>query len=324
MMMLKQRNGGSHRKATVLMVFILFLFAVSSVAMSVGNLYIGPEERAPTVSPTEAPSTYNPLWGSNYGDLMKYAWYAILGTLVVVSLATTGYAAYRRNFELLKQAGIMIVAGILIVALFYGVMYYGNSSPGGLHLTGGITGDNSTVANPNATAGLNEGKEQSIVIYGISAVMLVSAVALILTAFYYLSTMRKRSLMGSVEAEEVSRIIERTMRELWTGDDPRSSIIRCYGDMCALLEKGGAGLADDPTLTPREFLEEAEGRIPVSLEMLEELTFLFEEARYSPHELSDTMVDRAKRSLEGIQRELKVDPDEETENNEGGGPDDKS
>ncbi|GEM_PF-2330984 len=314
---------GNSGKLAILVVFIVFLFAVSSLAMSVGMIVIGPEERAPTINPDEAPSTYNPMWGSNYGDLMKYAWYAILGTLILISVASTGYAAYKRNFQLLKQMGVMILAGILVVGLFYGVMHYGSSGPSGLHLIGGKTNDTGT-ENPNATVGLQEGGEQSILIYGISFLMLGSAVALMLLAFYYLSTMRKRSRFGNVDAEEVSEIIERTMKELWTGTDPKSSIIRCYGDMCSLLEKKGPGLRDSPSLTPREFLEEAEGRIPVSMDKLEELTFLFEEARYSPHELSEEMVKRARAALEGMQAELgghETEKNGESEAAEEGEPD---
>ena len=319
------------RKIAILVVFLVFLFAVSSLIMSVGLMSFSQEERAPTVTPTGSTSTYNPLWGDEYGDVMKYVWYAALGTLVIIFLSATGYAAYKRNFTLLKQVGMMMLGGILLIGLFYGVMYYAKNNPAGLNLTGGSTANDTGIQNPNATTGLQEGKQQSLVIYGISAVLLGSAVALILLTFYYLSTMRKRSRFGEVEKEEVSEIMRRTIEEIWAGDDPRSSIIRCYGDMCSLLEKSASALTDSPSLTPREFLEEAEGRIPVSQERLEELTFLFEEARYSPHELSPDMVERAKTALEGIQGELGVPEDDGGEadstatdldtNSEGGGAD---
>ena len=301
----RREENDPPRKIAILVVFLVFLFAVSSLIMSVGLLSFSQEERAPTINPDEAPSTYNPLWGSNYEDIMKYMWYATLGALVIISLSATAYAAYRRDFALLKQVGMMIVGGVILIGLFYGVMYYAKNNPVGINLTGGSTANDTGIQNPNATTGMPEGKQQSLVIYGISAVLLGSAVALILLTFYYLSTIRKRSRFGEVEKEEVSEIIRRTMEELWAGNDPRNSIIRCYGDMCSLLEKRGS-LVDSPALTPREFLEEAEERIPVSQKRLEELTFLFEEARYSPHELSPEMVERAKAALGGIQEELGI------------------
>lgn len=304
--MRRREKNDPPRKIVILVVFLVFLFAISSLIMSVGLMSFSQEEQAPTVNPNEAPSTYNPLWGSKYLDTMKYVWYATLGAMVIVAISATAYATYKRDFALLKQMGMMILGGILLIGLFYGVMYYAKNNPAGLNLTGGISGNDTGIQNPNATTGMREGGEHSLLIYGISAILLGSAVLLILITFYYLSTIRKRSRFGEVEKEEVSKIIRRTMEELWGGNDPRSSIIRCYGDMCSLLEKKGNGLVDAPTFTPREFLEEAEGRLPVSMERLEELTFLFEEARYSPHELSSDMVERAKIALEKIQEELGI------------------
>jgi len=284
--------------------------------MSVGLISFSQEERAPTITPTGAASTYNPLWGSKYLDTMKYVWYAILGAMIIISLFATGYAAYKRDFSLLKNLGMMVLSGIVLVGLFYGVLYYVKNNPAGLNLIGGSQTNNTTgIQNPNATTGLQEGKGNNVVIYGVAIILLGSAVALILLTFYYLSTMRRRNRMGKIEKEEVSEIVRRTMEELWTGNDPRSSIIRCYGDMCSLLEKRPA-IVDSPALTPREFLDEAEERIPVSKEGLEELTFLFEEARYSPHELSEEMVERAKTALESIQKEL--EPETEEKNTDGG------
>lgn len=301
----RQKESGLPRQITVLVVFLVFLFAVSSLIMSVGLLSFNQEERPPTVTPTEAASTYNPLWGSKYLDTMKYVWYAALGAMILITIFATGYAAYKRDFTLLKNLGMMVLSGIVLVGLFYGVMYYAKNNPAGLNLIGGGQTTNNTtgIHNPNATTGLQEGKGSNILVYGVATILLGSAVALILLTFYYLSTMRRRNRIREIEKEEVSEIVRRTMEELWTGNDPRSSIIRCYGDMCSLLEKRPA-IDDSPALTPREFLEEAEERIPVSKEGLEELTFLFEEARYSPHELSEEMVERAKTALESIQKEL--------------------
>ncbi len=106
------------RKIVILVVFLVFLFAISSLIMSVGLMSFSQEERGPTVNPNEAPSTYNPLWGSSYMDTMKYVWYAALGTMVIIAISATAYATYKRDFVLLKQMGMMILGGILLIGLF--------------------------------------------------------------------------------------------------------------------------------------------------------------------------------------------------------------
>ncbi|HKW03971.1 MAG TPA: DUF4129 domain-containing protein [Nitrososphaerales archaeon] len=105
------------------------------------------------------------------------------------------------------------------------------------------------------------------------------------------------------KVKELRAIFERTAHSIGQGEDPRSTIIRCYDAVVLLLEKNG--LLQRPSLTPREFVLEISSRIGLSpSKYLHEVTLLFERARYSAEELSLKEASDAKFCLEQLSLEL--------------------
>lgn len=103
--------------------------------------------------------------------------------------------------------------------------------------------------------------------------------------------------------KELRAIFERSARSIGQGEDPRSTIIRCYDAIVLLLEKNG--LLQRASLTPREFVEEISSRIGLSpSKYLHEVTLLFERARYSAEELSLKEASDARFYLEHLSLEL--------------------
>ena len=108
--------------------------------------------------------------------------------------------------------------------------------------------------------------------------------------------------------EEVGQTIQRALDDMTSGTDVRSSIMRCYRDMCRLASHHG--IADEEHLTPREFERLVGAKLPIADDKLRELILIFEEARYSDHDLSDEMRERALGALGGIRDDLSVDAEE--------------
>ena len=87
-------------------------------------------------------------------------------------------------------------------------------------------------------------------------------------------------------------------------DEIRKAIYKAYERMCAVLADYGY-LTRREAWTVREFEVAVSDALPwVPDDLLDELTTLFEEARYSDHELSEDYVDRARRCLAGIREAL--------------------
>lgn len=91
--------------------------------------------------------------------------------------------------------------------------------------------------------------------------------------------------------DEAKAVLEAAVRSLYAGDDPRSTVIRTYQQMCLLVQVGK--LEEEPYLTPREFIDRAVDTLGWNRAPLEVLTLLFEEARYSDHVLGNVEMERA-------------------------------
>ncbi len=98
--------------------------------------------------------------------------------------------------------------------------------------------------------------------------------------------------------EEAKAALDAAVRSLYAGEDPRSTIIRTYQRMCLLVQAGK--LEDEPYLTPREFADRAVGALGWKKAPLEDLTELFEEARYSAHALGEAEKERAIAAFERV------------------------
>jgi hypothetical protein len=98
------------------------------------------------------------------------------------------------------------------------------------------------------------------------------------------------------------RIIKRALYGLATGDEYRLVIFETYKRMCAHLEK--LGYTREDHVTPTEFARALKLALPLDIKSIRMLTRLFEEARYSDHDLSNADRRAAIECLEYIDSDL--------------------
>lgn len=102
--------------------------------------------------------------------------------------------------------------------------------------------------------------------------------------------------------DSLSSTLDRAISDINRGENVRTTIIRCYRETSRFLEE--MGKKNERSMTPREFKDIIIEDIPRAEKMISEITFLFEEARYSPHELEERkrkkVLQHLKRLREGL------------------------
>ena len=224
----------------------------------------------------------------------------IIQLMVVFWIALMGYFVYRyftsKKGGRIKgehQAGEgqnMVPYAVLLVALWL-ILFVVNPS-GGILFPGqqgerGAT-TNSTAPEPNAP--LEPTRDLPLLL---PLVVVFIAVASIVVVWKF---MRRRdapkvNMADQTKDEEAKAVLDAAVRSLYAGEDPRSTIIRTYQQMCLLVQAGK--LDEEPYLTPREFADKAVTALGWKKAPLEDLTLLFEEARYSDHMLGSEQKERA-------------------------------
>jgi len=104
------------------------------------------------------------------------------------------------------------------------------------------------------------------------------------------------------EKGELLKYVEDAISDLELGGNARTVIIRCYRNMCAFM--GKKGFAQKSHYTPREFEFLVMRKTGLKGKNLRGLTALFEEARYSAHELTEYDKNEAVRHLRNFRDEL--------------------
>lgn len=87
--------------------------------------------------------------------------------------------------------------------------------------------------------------------------------------------------------EEATEVVRQTITALKSErrNEYHEMILQCYQKMCDILSKVGTEVS--PTDTAREFAQNISSELHVDSNGVNGLTFLFEEARYSRHEISE-------------------------------------
>jgi uncharacterized protein DUF4129 len=98
-----------------------------------------------------------------------------------------------------------------------------------------------------------------------------------------LTTSKRIQSTPPEEKMAVLKVLDRAIRSLRSGSDPRSMIISCYRALCETLQE--RGVPSTPSMTAREFEAASENTLPIHHETLHRLTALFEKARYSDEEV---------------------------------------
>jgi hypothetical protein len=111
---------------------------------------------------------------------------------------------------------------------------------------------------------------------------------------------------GSVE-EELARAIGSTIDDLRGERDARRAVIAAYANMERIL--GSHGLARGRAEVPFEYLARVLRVLQVSETSIRSLTELFEYAKFSPHEIDETMKEQAIESLVAVKEDLQLRQD---------------
>jgi hypothetical protein len=102
--------------------------------------------------------------------------------------------------------------------------------------------------------------------------------------------------------QEALEIIRNASYSLRSNGEYRAVILRCYRQMCQMLSEDGFKIRLDETA--REFSQNVSGKLKLGSEAVRCLTFLFEEARYSAHEIEDEKRVTALNELDLLERAL--------------------
>ncbi len=137
-------------------------------------------------------------------------------------------------------------------------------------------------------------------ISGIS-ILLVLVIGLILT-FFLFRHMESSSTRSGDKEENISETADKALEELHEGKNVRDVIIRNYQKMCLILER--KGVHQEVSYTPRELEKKALNQLSLKGKTIDEMTKLFEEAKYSDHPLRRNERNRAIDNFKQIRDEL--------------------
>ena len=287
----------------------LLLFAavllLSSLAFAIANLDRG-EEVLPQVpdlgiggDPGVAP--FGPT-----GTQLQLVWQITIASIFVAAFLAVVIVKLKggklRNvvsvWELLGYA--FGVGVILFLVLFWPAIVDAIgalSRPGGTGSTPGTGGGSGLPPFPTSTA--------------FPIALFVFAAVLIAVYFFAASSRALPAILDAARRREPDRarrrfeaagVVTRTLLDLEAGGDFRTAVMACYQRMCSLLET--KGVVRQEALTPREIEGRALAELGLSQGSVDDLTGLFEEARYSDHAIGPAQRDRARDSLNTIRREL--------------------
>jgi Domain of unknown function (DUF4129) len=139
-------------------------------------------------------------------------------------------------------------------------------------------------------------------------VIVVGSISLVVIAalgVWALQHRRQRTAAkAAIPAAQFAAAVERTIADLRAEPDPRRAVIAAYAQMEQAL--GLAGLPRDPSEAPREYLGRVLPQVGAGADSVGRLTSLFERAKFSPHEIDETMKEEAISALESLRDDLQA------------------
>ena len=245
---------------------------------------------------------------STMAQTVRYMMIGLMGIGIAITIGGIIYGSVTKDKAFLKSMLYPIIGGGLAIIFFVGVFAFTELEKSEYiqneRLDTGYTTGNGTA---NGTFSPSNEKPDGMDIT-ISIMFVGGAIAILVLIVYsiaQLTHLRSESLSDidmDAMTEGVGQTIQQAIDDMTTGTDVRSSIMRCYKDMCKLAAQHG--ISDEEHLTPREFEAMIGSKLPVADEKLHELILVFEEARYSDHDLSEDMKERALAALGRIRDDL--------------------
>ena len=312
-----ESRGQQFSKFFVVLLLMLFVFALGNIIYNLENLYLGGED-VPEFIPGSSDQGGDYATSTTLANALRWVYYGFLG-FVILTFIIGGFSFTKsKDKKKWRNLFFQMIGALAICGLIVGFGYFyddieNNITGGGesiiLEEGGGEAGTADPTAVPDAPDHI-----KVIATFGIFAFFFAFwAIAFITIARFakHRSTKLDYSDMD-LQTQEVADTIQRTIDALAGGSDTRATVIRCYTDMCKVMAK--YGVVEEEHLTPREFEKIARDSLPVPDELIHDLVIVFEEARYSDHALTDEDSKRALSALEGMKSKL-LEIKSEDENN---------
>jgi Domain of unknown function (DUF4129) len=246
-----------------------------------------------------------PAWLQNDLLTLLLVVYA-LGTVVLIA----AFFLVRKNWEeppsqrrLLRN---LVMAVILVGALALLAQHRLSAHGKGLKHHPRSTAVTSTGQNRTVTSSTAAGRRADI------DWVLAGAVggAFLLTAFVLFGRHRRTAPYEGESVEgELAAVMSDAIDDLRNEADPRRAVIAAYARMEHVLAQHG--FARHPSEAPYEYLGRVLTRLRVRRGAVEELTELFEQAKFSTHEIDGGMKDRAIGAFLTVREDLETAPEME-------------
>jgi hypothetical protein len=227
----------------------------------------------------------------------------ITALAAILLLRRRGQPAKTNLLLTLVSYGVLI--GLAIIFLSSGIpQRIANGLAGIINATGSGTQISSPPVSP--IAGLFP--TAPIVYYGAFVFVAIFVVSLlILIQGFRLALQNRGAAAGEEEQEvevkqDVADVVQQAIKNLKVTEGYHETILQCYQRMCKILSD--AGIEPSPSETAREFAEDISLKLRVGSNAVQGLTFLFEEARYSAHQITEQKRIMALRHLESLQQAL--------------------
>ena len=232
----------------------------------------------------------------------------LVGTLVLIAVVGTIYLR-ARGVKVSRLVSIWELLGFLLAAVFLIsiILYYKTILDGLNAFVRWVTGSRESGGGGGSgeSSGLPFGSPSAVLLV-VAAVLVAAYVVVFAVAFFpklYDVVAYEAPDVGRSK-RELARAVRAAIRDLETGGDFRAAVLRCYQSMVLLFESRGTRA--DPSQTAREFEADALTRLGVSRGGVDDLTSLFEEARYSVHAIGEGQRDAAIGCLTAIRTELEA------------------
>lgn len=274
---------------------------LGSLAFAIANLDRG-EEALPPALPTPGGQSGDAPFGPT-GEQFQLVWRALIASLFLLAFIALVIAWWTKTktvsvWELLGYTfGIGVIVGLVT---FWPSIVEGLQA---LALPGGSTGSSGSDGNSNlGPIPTSTAFPIAVVVFAI-VVIAVYVFALSSRVFpHLLEALTEGQPVRGRKRLEAASAVRRTLLDLEAGTDFRTAVMACYQRMCSLI--AGRGVSRQEALTAREIEGLALAELGLSRRGVDDLTSLFEEARYSSHEIGPGQRDRAVECLTSIRREL--------------------
>jgi hypothetical protein len=181
----------------------------------------------------------------------------------------------------------VIVIALAVVIIRPEIM---QSLAGAFQQAAEVFSSSANVLSQTNQAGVESNPSPSNVVLYYYAILVFGAI-LVVSFSLFLGGLRKayteiRAQSGEHRLrEDVLGVVKSTRAKLEARDRYPDAIIECYQQMCEILSRRGHEIG--PAQTAREFAEHVSGKLDLATDLVKGLTFLFEEARYSDHQIGD-------------------------------------